>query len=196
MGANRGFRVLAAGVVMTTMPALAAAQLSARDLPVAVGQQVWVTAADGRVTKGKVLRLTPATIEIGEGETATANLAFEDVRRIRVPDSVTNGVVTGAISVGLAGLLVGAYADAASVGADILGQSLGVLFGVEPEPVKQTNHFATGTVVGAVLGAALGYAIDSGKAKTVYQRDDTGMTVALRPILSNAGRGLGLRVTW
>ena len=72
-----GYRGLIAGMWLATvilLPASAAAQVSTANLPIVVGQKVRMTSADGKVTTGTVLALTPALVEVGEG-TARASLA-------------------------------------------------------------------------------------------------------------------------
>ena len=154
-----------------------------------------MTTADGRKVKGKVLSLSPTTMDIGGSGVPIASFAIADVRRVQVADSVTNGVVTGALSLGLTGLLAGALADAGNAATDVVGGFVLVLLGAEPPPVKQTNHYVTGAVVGVAVGALLGYAIDAGKEKTLYEREAT-MSVAVRPIVSAAGKGVGVSVRW
>lgn len=187
--------------VVMMRPSLAAAQLSTRDgssssLQVAVGQKVSVTTADGRIIKGQVLKLSPAALEIREGTELTTTLAFADVQRVQASDSVTNGVIKGALGLGLAGFVVGLFADAGNVGRGFFGGSIVVLLGGEPEPIKEPHHYLTGAVAGVAVGALLGYAIDAGKEKTIYERSTVGMSVAVRPIVSNVGKGVGVSVRW
>lgn len=196
MSMNRGFTVLMAWAMMTALPAEVAAQPALPGLPVAVGQKVWITSADGRVTKGKVLTLTPATIELGKSDAPTANFEVADVRRIQVADSVRNGVVIGAISLGVAGLLAGSIVDAGDTAGDAFGFLIESLLGLPPQPVRSSHNYRTGALLGVVFGAALGYAIDDAKLKTVYQREDGGMSVSLRPLVAAAGKGVGVRVSW
>jgi len=63
-------------------PAWAEAQTPEVELPIAIGQKVRLTSADGKVTTGTIQALTPASFEIREG-TAQASIAMAEVRRIR-----------------------------------------------------------------------------------------------------------------
>jgi hypothetical protein len=191
---------------MVGLPTLAAAQLSSRDLSgtdvssahlsIAVGQKVSVTTADGRKIKGRVLSLSPTTLDIGKGEVPTTRLAIEDVQRVQATDSVTNGVIKGALGLGLAGFLVGSFADASNAVGEVFGKSILVLLGAEPEPIRNTHHHLTGAVAGVAVGALLGYALDAGNEKTIFQRGTLGMKVAVRPIVTAEGKGVGVHVRW
>ena len=196
MRAHRGFIVVMALVVVMARPSLAAAQLSNRGLGIAPGQKVLITTGDGRTTKGQVISLSPATVEIGEAGVTSTSLAVADVQRVQETDSVTNGVIKGALTLGLAGLIVGGLSDASSALTNGFGNSLVLLLGGQPEPIKQSNHALTGAIAGVAVGSLLGYALDSAKMKTLYEREDGGLAVAVRPIVSAAGKGVGVSVRW
>ena len=201
MGAYRRFIVVMSLAVVMVRPSPAAAQLSSRDLSssslqIPVGQKVTVTTADGRIVKGQVLELSPATLNMGQGGERTTSLAIADVRRVQATDSVTDGAIKGALSLGLIGLLAGAWADAGNAVEGLFGGSLVLLLGGEPEPIKEPKHYLTGALVGVGVGALLGYAMDAGKEKTVYERGTLGVSVAVSPIVSAAGNGVGVQVRW
>ena len=190
MNTYRGF-IVATLLSVVMMPSPAAAQLSSPAapselLPVALGQKVSVTTADGRTIRGHVLGLSPTSLDIGEGGVLTTSLATADVRRVQVADSVANGVRTGAITLGLVGALWGLLGDATT---DLVS-------GVFTGKPAGTNYTLLGTFVGASAGALLGFALDAGKEGTIYQRDSPGTSVAVRPIVSDAGKGLGVQVRW
>ena len=183
--------IVATSLSVVMMPSLAAAQPSSAGtpsglLPVAVGQKVSVTTADGKTIRGHVFGISPTTLDIGQGGVVTTSLATADVRRVQVPDSVANGVWTGALTLGLAGAVWGLLGDATSDLASgiFTGKSAG------------TNYTLIGTLAGASVGALLGYALDSSKVATIYQRDTAGTSVAVRPIVSDAGKGVGVSVRW
>ncbi len=196
MKANRFAASITLTTLMMVIPATAGAQLSTAAMPAVVGQTVWLTSSDGRITKGKVLQQTAESIEVGGDGGATTQLGIADVRRVQSPDSVTNGVVKGALSLGLAGLLIGTIADAGDAVGQVFGSSLVILLGGQVEPIRPSNHYVTGALVGVAAGALLGYALDSGKVKTLYEREDGGLSVAVRPMLSETGNGVGVRVRW
>jgi hypothetical protein len=197
----RGLIVVMSLAAVLMRPSVAAAQLSTRELPlaveqkVAVGQKVTVITGDGRKTNGKVLSLTPTTMEISDGG-GIHRFEIADVTRIQESDSTTNGIIKGAFWTGLTGFLVGTLADAASAAGDVFGGTFVLLLGGTPEPIKETNHGITGALIGIGAGALFGYAIDAGKERTLYEREGAGMSVAVRPIVSAAGKGVGLRIRW
>jgi hypothetical protein len=156
------------------------------NLPVAVGDKVSVTTTDGRKIKGQVLRLSPTTLDIGKGDGPTTSLAIADVQRVKATDSVNNGMIIGALSFGAVGATWGLLGD---TGNDFLS---GVITGKSSD----TNYTLIGTVAGVTLGAFVGYALDAGKEKTIYERGTVGMSVAVRPIVSAAGKGVGVSVRW
>ena len=191
MTTNRGLIVVMSLALVMMRPAPAAAQLSSRDgstvsLPVAVGDKISVTTADGRRIKGQVLRLSPTTLDIGKHESVTTSLAIADVARIQESDSVNNGVMIGALSLGAVGAFWGLAGDTGTdlVSGVITGESAG------------TNYTLVGTLVGVSVGALVGYALDAGKEKTIYERGTAGMSVAVQPIVSAAGKGVGLTLRW
>lgn len=201
MNARRWAPVVMAWTALVALPTLAAAQLSGSDLssvslPVAIGQKVSVTTTDGKIVKGQVLRLSPTTLDIGKGEVLTTSLAMADVQRVQATDSVKNGIIKGAVSLGLAGFLVGSFADASNAVGDVFGSFFVVLLGGEPPPVKNTHHNLTGAVAGIAVGGLLGYALDAGKERTIFERGTLGMSVAVRPIVSAEGKGVGVQVRW
>ena len=87
------------------------------------------------------------------------------------------------------------WADAANATSEVLAGTFLLFFGVTPEPIKETNHGITGALIGIGAGALLSYAIDAGKERTLYERE-TGMSFVVRPIVSNAGKGVGVQVRW
>ena len=190
MSGNRRFIVLVAWTVMAALPGLAAAQAPRFGLPLRVGQNVRITTVDGATTQGNVIRLTPASVEIGDGGVTRSSLAVADVRQIQIPDPVKNGVVIGAVSLGLVGGLAGAYG--AAVG-DVYDSAF---YSTEPDEGTGAGGFLIGAAVGAIVGGLLGGAIDGARVRTIYTRPAGGITLGLRPIVSAAGKGVALRVVW
>jgi hypothetical protein len=188
MSAKRGFVVLVLWVAVAALPELAVAQTRRFDLPLRVGQRVRITTDDGSKTEGTVIRLTPASVEIGDGGVTRASLAVADVRRIQTADSVKNGVVIGAVSLGLVGGLIATVG--AAYGELFDSASTGSPYDIGAGP------FLIGAAAGATVGGLLGQVIDGARVKTIYTRPAAGITFHAGPILSNAGRGVGVRVTW
>jgi len=169
---------------MTAVPVLAAAQTPRISLPVSVGQSVTVTSADGRTLSGKVRRLTPAAMEI-EGDGAPTAIAVDDVRRIRVRDSVGDGVAKG-LAVALPVALLRLAAD-----------NSWTVLGGGPYSVNKSGKdviVPMATLVGA--GMLIGGFIDSLRLTTIYERSDGGISVSVRPTAATTGLGVGLRLRW
>jgi hypothetical protein len=166
---------------MTALPAAVTAQTGQDSLPVSIGQKVTVTASDGRIIKGTVSALTPQAIEL-----AGTRITVSDVRRVQERDSLANGAGTGALVLGLLGALAGIAGDSVY---DSIGGSLG-------GSSSNGSGFLFGTMIGLASGAAIGAALDASHQKTIYERRDTKMVVAVRPIVSAAGKGLGVQVRW
>jgi hypothetical protein len=136
---------------------------------------------------GTVEVVTPAAIEVGDGTTRTS-LATVDVSRIELEDSVKNGVVKGAII----GALVGSFLV---VGGTAVDATARVYSGNgDFSTVGEGTESAFYTTV--AIGALLGYVIDVGKVRTLYDREAGGLSVAVRPIVSKAGKGVGINVRW
>jgi hypothetical protein len=197
----RGLIVVVSLAAVMMRPSVAAAQLSTRELPlaveqkVAVGQKVTVITQDGGKANGKVLSLTPTTMEISDGG-RIHRFEIAEVTRVQENDSTKNGIIKGAFWMGLGGFLVGSLADAANAAGDLFGSTFVLLLGGTPPPINETNHAITGAIAGLAAGALFGYAIDAGKERTLYEREAAGLSVAVRPIVSIAGKGIGVQVRW
>lgn len=177
MGVYRGFVLVLWSAAMLTLPAQAASQTRGTGLPIAIGQKVSITTADGTVTKGTIQTLTPASVVLANSK-GVVSLAAADVTRIRVPDSPWDGAVKSALMSGLLGLAAGALASSASF-----------------EKPDQTDYLLKGAGAGLAIGAVLGGVIDAIRMETVYERH-AGMSVSVRPIVSAAGKGVGVRLQW
>ncbi len=168
---------------MTVQPAMAGAQTPRFNLPVSVGQSVKVRSADGRTVDGKVQSLTLMTMELEADGVRTA-IAVDDVRRIRVHDSVGDGVAKG-IALALPIALI-----------RLLGDNQIKGFGGPYRANKSGSEAIVpmAAIVGA--GGLIGGLIDSLRLTTIYQRESDGMAVSVRPLVSDAGKGLGIRLRW
>lgn len=164
--------------VLISWPSLAASQTRGTDLPVAIGQKVSITTVDGKVTKGTIQTLTPASVVLADGN-GVVSLAAAEVTRITVPDSPWDGAVKSSLMSGLLGMAAGVLASSASF-----------------EKPDQTDYLLKGAGAGLVIGAVFGGVFDALRAETVYERRDGGMSVSVRPIVSAAGKGVGVRVRW
>lgn len=182
MTVHRRFVVLVSCALLILLPAAAIAQ-SQGELPVSIGQKVRIDLHDGRTVSGKVSGLSPREILMQSGDESTRTpIALADIRRVQERDSVGNGAGTGALILGLLGALVGIAGDSFS---DSLGG-------------KSSNGsgFLAGVGIGLASGAAIGAGLDALSEKTIYERRETPMVVAVRPIVSAAGKGVGVQVRW
>jgi hypothetical protein len=126
------------------------------------GDTVWVTDAQGREIRGKVIGLSPASLQLEAGG-ATRELAAEGVGVIKAQpkDSLRNGVLLGAL-IGFAGGAVSCAANPQCI--DDEGGP-GVTVGL--------------ALVGAAAGAGIGAAVDAavkGPKLVVYRAK--GVTIA------------------
>jgi hypothetical protein len=188
MSAFRRFVLVVSSAAMLGLPALSAAQTRGTALPLAVGQKVSITTADGGVTKGTVGRVTPASIVLttAGGE---VSLAAADITKIKVSDSVWDGAAKGAVSLGVLPTLVAAFSCQHG---GFIGPCRDGSLGNE-RSIKPILAVAVGTFG---LGALIGAGLDAVKTKTIYDRKTARPSVALRPIVSAAGKGLGVQVRW
>jgi hypothetical protein len=108
---------------------------------VQAGQRVWVTMTDGREITGHVSAFSTASLELRTG-TATTSIPLDTVRKIEIPDSLTDGI--------LIGLGVGAGAGVAS-GFGYCAAHTECSPGIPP--------IFTG--VGAGIGAVIGWLMDA-----------------------------------
>jgi hypothetical protein len=177
MKAHPAFVILVSWAGLFLAPAAVAAQTLQISLPVSVGQKLKITVNDGRIVEGTVSELAPGSITLG-GTRIPAN----DIQRVQERDSVGDGAGKGALILGLLGALVGIAGDSL---ADSLGGSS-----------SNGSGFLAGTAVGLAAGAAIGAGFDAAHQKTIYKRRDAGVSVGLRPIVSSAGKGVGVQVRW
>ena len=177
MKADRAFVVLMSWAGLFLAPAAVAAQTQQSSLPVSVGQNLKITRNGGRAVEGKVSELAPDSVTLGK-----IRIPVNDIRRVQERDSIGDGAGKGALILGLLGALAGIAGDAVS---DSLGGSS-----------SNGSGFLAGAGIGLAAGAALGAWFDLGRNKSLYERSDRGVSVGLRPIASDAGKGIGVRLRW
>jgi hypothetical protein len=85
----------AAILIATLITAPLAASAQQVNIPVHVGQKVWVAGNDGWEMKGTVTRVTPEGIDVS-GETNAKHFDVTDIWRISTPDSLWSGTLIGA----------------------------------------------------------------------------------------------------
>ena len=150
------------------------------------GQTVWVTRQDGTVVMGNVKALseTGLTIRDGSGETS---LPLADIRQIDTTDSLTNGIIIGAIPTSL---LFGFGAG--------LGASYGSLASGEPDDGGANRAAIVGLVVGAGVGALIGAVIDRAidGHRVIYRAPRSDTALAIAPMIEPHGAGLRVSLRW
>lgn len=191
MAKARGSITVGLAVILVLSAQPAVAQSTSASWPVLSGQKVRITGVDGQVIAGKIVTATPEVLEVG-GDRGTVKVEATAVRKIQVSDPVTNGAVTGAVVLGLVGMLFGAAADATG---DVFAFGVSQLLGGAEVHRSGGSGALVGGFVGVGLGAVIGAGLDAMKLKTVYEVDAR-ITVDMRPIVSNAGKGLGITVRW
>lgn len=166
--------LVTAVLVATAMPAFA----QVPDL--AMGRTVWVTTVDGTVHHGKVAGDTrdAITLRLDGQETAVPR---SDVRRIEARDSTADGVVKGAIGLGIVGAAGSgflAYATCEGGNCAFYTVKIGLVGG------------AMGAAAGAVVGGLIDAAIPG--RQVLFERGSLQIT----PVLTGASRSVVVRVRW
>ena len=123
--------IAAASLALTARAA--AAQSSSADYlrtQVGIGDIVWVTAQDAPAMQGRVLAITPASLDLSMLGSTTP-YAWRDIRLIERRDPIRNGLIIGGIIGGLAfanipsqrtaGRVIGFGALGAAVGSLVVG---------------------------------------------------------------------------
>lgn len=153
-------------------PAAVRAQATAQsfdDLPrvLRAGQTVVVTDTTGHRVKGKVDRLSPASITVG-GRT----LADSSVRELRLPDRLWNGMLTGAaIGTGLAAW-------------DYL---------IDPSEPGNGAIFTVAIGLGAAIGAGVD-AVTARSGRLVYASRRKTAPVQVVPVITRQRQGVRVRI--
>jgi hypothetical protein len=165
-------------VIAVLMAAPAPALAQAREL--APGRTVWITTLDGIVHRGRVAGDTPDAITLSI-DGATTTVARSDVRRIEARDSTADGVVKGAIGLGITGAVGSGYlAYATCEGGNC------ALYTVQIGLV--------GAAMGAAVGAVAGGLIDAvipGR-QVLFERQ----TLTIVPVVTGTSRSVAVTVRW
>jgi hypothetical protein len=148
------------------------------------GQAIWATTDDGREWKGRIVAVTPDTVDLRDGGTTTL-LRVATIRRIETPDRVGNGARNGAIT---GAAIYGGTAIGFVVGTDCLGESCD---GVVPFLLVLTGS-------GAALGALAGLVVDAlipGR-DVVYQAPPRQVAWRVQPIVTARRSGVAVTIRW
>ena len=178
MNKSRGFIIGIAFAIALAAPRVSSAQAAQANLPLVYGQKISITKHDGSSIHGTVSAVTPGAVEM-QG----IRFPVSDIDHIRALDSPWDGAGKGASLGLLLGFLVGSV------------DSNGMGFNSTSEP-SSSSRLIVGIGVGLAGGALLGGVLDALMTRTVYRRTESGPTVAVRPIASSAGKGVGVRVRW
>lgn len=149
------------------------------------GQTVWVTAADGTMTKGKVQTVGTTGVQLTSGAGRTS-LPLSSIERIETRDSLKNGAIIGAIPTAV---LLG-------VGAGVVS-GLDCLFKTVCED-SANKHALIGAVAGAGIGALIGAAIDRAipGRRVLYRAAGRAARVTVTPAASPGHAGLRMTLAW
>jgi hypothetical protein len=167
-------------IVVFAAPARAqgvASSLQELRLLVRVGETVTIRDAQGAETKGRILNLSPAALQVMvKGEHRT--LAEADVSTLlqRRQDSLGNGALWG-FGTGVA-LFGSALAVVGCEGCGVWAIPVGLIYGG--------------------LGAGIGVGLDAlhTSSKVIYERAPTVARVRFAPVVSGSRRGVALHVTF
>lgn len=166
--------LVAAMIVATTTPAPA----QAPDL--AVGRSIWITTTDGTVHRGKVEDETSDAITLRIDGAAT-KVALSSIRRIEARDSVHDGVVKGAVGLGIGGAVGSGYlAYATCEGGNCAFYTLKIGL--------------VGGAIGAAAGAVTGGLIDAvvpGR-QVLFERN----ILTIAPVVTRTSRFVSVQVRW
>lgn len=141
------------------------------------GRTISITDAQGQVTTGRVVEVTPDSVVVRKND-RRFDVPFREVVAIDEIDSVGNGA--------LVGLIVGAALFVADVSASR----------AEGLELNGAGYVVFGVIYGG-LGAAAGAGIDAliGGNRRIYQRGSTAR-VSLSPIFRSNRAGGMIRVSW
>lgn len=141
-----------------------AADFAAVEQQVQVGRTAYLTTADGQRLKGQVTSVSPSSLRLSMPGAATREFTPADVSGIRIKDSLWNGMLIGAATMGLFGTV-------------LMEEGCVAPYAV-PECRKTTR--AEMMAISAGFGAAVGAGIDALRHRQVYRGAKGGRTSRLR----------------
>ena len=150
-------------------------------LPVKEDQELWITSTTGSEVRGKVLTVTPTSIDVRTDDGIT-HINVSDVLKLERQDSNWSGFAWG---VG-----VGALAWAATGGKQIVSGTQGNI---------RIERIGAGQIIGMLLTCGgVGALIDSvveGR-DTIYRKPESTSTFAVLPVATLKSVGIGASLTW
>jgi len=198
-------RILAAGAALLLLPALAGAQelvtsfdqLNTRLKP---GDTVYVTDAQGRETKGRILELRPSSLVLDAGQPQA--FSADQVRAIKKPGglSVRKAALWGALTGVAAGVVLVAvdHLGGGSVPQPPCPPASEPTCMLPPPPASAASdwyHIPADAALGAGLGTLVGY-LFPGKQQVVYRAPGaTGASSArfsLAPLITPRHNGVAV----
>lgn len=172
---------LLATVTLVATSSVVSAQTSPPQLPLSLGQTVWVTTSEGLDMKGVVSAITPTTLDVS-GEAGTRQFVVAETRRIAKRDGNTNGFLIGAAVGALPFLVEAAGGDGDSGNRTTSYSNRGQVILVAA---------VSGALWGGV-GALIDNAIEG--RETIYTRPSPALQVT--PVVTRSGVGLRGAIRW
>lgn len=172
-------RFVLIGVLTVTLVVTSTAAAAQSPDP-AVGRKVWITLADASVQHGTVVRVDPDTLTL-KVSGVTMPIAKDAIRRIEARDDVNDGIVRGAIGVGIAGAAVTGYLGYATCESKYCAPytlKIGLL----------------GAAMGGAIGAVVGGLLDAGTPgrEVIFERTQ----VSVAPVFTSQSRAVSVVVRW
>lgn len=144
------------------------------------GSRIWVLTSDGAERPGKLESLSITDVVMVGDDGQRVALPWSRVRRIERPDPLMNGISIGAVAGLGGGLFLATFA----------GYFGGESGGYQPRAGLALIGMSAG------VGALVGFAVDRAKnpRQIVYRSGQT--TMALSPVITGRGVGMGIKVRW
>lgn len=134
--------------------------------------------ASGGIVRGRVVRVSPAAIELESGGASTSLSEFEVTAVTRLRDSLVNGAVIGAIAFGIpTGIMAAGCGSFCGTGS--AGEKVSVIAGT------------------MALGAVVGVGIDAlvGRSGTIYRAPrSSGVSLGAVPVVGSGVAALRLSI--
>jgi len=198
-------RILAAGAALVLLPALAGAQelvtsfdqLNTRLKP---GDTVYVTDAQGRETKGRILELRPSSLVLDAGQPQA--FSADQVRAIKKPGgrSVRKAALWGALTGVAAGVVLVAvdHPGGGSWPAPPCPPASEPMCMLPPPPRSAASDWypiPAGAALGAGLGTLVGY-LFPGKQQVVYRAPEPAgaghARLSIAPVVTPRAKGVAV----
>ena len=181
-GTSRRLKRIALAVLLSALPGFVSAQTAREASPsveaaLTPGTTAWITGADGREEKTRIVTVAGDVITTGVGEDVR-RFSMTEVMRIRVreSDSVLNGALIGAGTAVASGLFLCSLTEPWENCRDDIGPMLGI----------------------GAIGAGVGVGIDAlfrGR-RTIYDAASGSTRLHVAPVVARHARGLQVSVSF